>query len=99
MEIRDFVACLYEPMDIIEVSCYLSPQSGRLRALFYEANSVLAEHKQNDGATIVDIRMPRRKWLRLLKLEGLSEEQLLVNQRHNNERCYKRVRDGLAQVG
>lgn len=66
-------------MDIISVSCCLSPQAGRLRAKLYEAGAVVAEHNQSDGATIVDIRMTRNDWQRLLKTEGVTAEQLVID--------------------
>lgn len=85
--------------DTIEVSCYLLPQAGRLRALFYEAGSVLAEHMQNDGATIVDIRMSKQKWLRLLKAEGLTADELVVNRPRDGGQCSKIENDRLALAG
>jgi GTP-binding protein HflX len=85
--------------DSVEVSCYLAPQSGRLRALFYEADSVLAEHIQNDGATIVDIRMPKEKWHRLLKSEGIEAADLIVEKTHSEGQCSELPRDRLVLAG
>lgn len=66
-------------LDIIRVSCCLPPQAGRLRAKLYEAGAVVAEHNQSDGATIVDIRMTKNDWQRLLKIEGVTAEQLVID--------------------
>lgn len=65
-------------VETIEVSCYLPCESGRLRAKLHQAGAVVAEHQQSDGATIISIRMARSDWQRLLKTEGLTEEQLVL---------------------
>lgn len=65
-------------VETIEASCYLPCESGRLRAKLHQAGAVVAEHQQSDGATIISIRMARSDWQRLLKTEGLTEEQLVL---------------------
>lgn len=64
---------------IAEIRCCLPSRLGRLRASLHQAGAVIAEHHREDGATIVDIRMPRSNWQRLLKAEGLTEQELLTS--------------------
>lgn len=63
--------------DQIRASCHIPASEGRLRARLYAAQAVLAEHRQNDGSTIVDIRTSRSTWQRLLKIEGLNSGKVV----------------------
>ena len=55
---------------------YLKPEQARLRARFYQLDSVLSERSTSDGGTIMEIRMPELELRRLLKHEGLSGAEL-----------------------
>lgn len=60
---------------VVEPVC-LSPSMGKLRALFYTAGAVVSESPGNGGNTVLELKIPRVKFLKLLKSEGLSPDQL-----------------------
>jgi GTPase len=64
--------------DVIEITCRLSPRRGRLRAKLYEAGVVIAEHNRSDGDTMLDVRIASASWQRLLRLEGLTADQVVI---------------------
>lgn len=74
--------------DTLDIRCRLLPQAGRLRARLYEAGAVIAEHSDRDGASIVELRIGRGDWERLIHAEGLDPEswvirsELVEEQRH-----------------
>jgi GTPase len=85
-------------MDVMEISCRLPHQAGRLRAKLYEIGAVVAEHNHSDGATMLDLRIAKNDWQRLLKTEGVTAGQLVVESRSVTETVGKEVKDNLALV-
>lgn len=74
-------------MEAVEITCRLPPEAGRLRAKLYAADAVLAEHGESDGATMLDLRIAKNDWQRLLKAEGFSGEQLVVEPEPTDALC------------
>lgn len=56
----------------------LPPTMGKLRALLYQHNAVLTELPAGNGDMLLDVRIPRADFLRLLKMQGLTPDQLEV---------------------
>jgi GTPase len=54
----------------------LTPQQGKLRALLYNQQAVAQETYQDDGKTILDIRVPKSDLLRLLKTASENFDDL-----------------------
>jgi GTP-binding protein HflX len=57
----------------------LAPAQGKLRATLYEIGAVQAENYGTDGSVLLQLRLPRKDWQRLLAAEQLTEESLLVD--------------------
>lgn len=64
--------------DVVQDTFQLSPAQGRLRASLYESGAVLTETTTDCGDALLEVRIPRNELRRLLKIEGLSLEQLQV---------------------
>jgi len=64
--------------DIVCERFMLTPTLSRLRAMFYENNAVVSESQMDNGDILVEIRMPKPNFLRLLKAEGLTQTDLQV---------------------
>jgi len=64
--------------DIVCERFKLPPNMSRLRAMFYQNNAVVSESQMDNGDILVEIRMPRPSFLRLLKAEGLTQKELQV---------------------
>jgi len=56
----------------------LTPAMGRLRAMLYQSNSVVSESPIENGDLHLSIRIPRSDFLRLLKTENMTQDQLKV---------------------
>lgn len=57
----------------------LPPQQGKLRALFYELDCIEDESYAENGDCILDIRINNIDWSRLLKQQGRSIEDYIVD--------------------
>ena len=64
--------------DIIHEQLEVLPAQGRLRAMLYEAGAVLMEEMAKNGNALLEVRLPRSEWRRLLKSNRLTGEQLEV---------------------
>jgi GTP-binding protein HflX len=64
--------------DIVCERFILPPTLSRLRAMFYQNNAVVSESQMDNGDILVEIRMPKPNFLRLLKAEGLTQKDLQV---------------------
>lgn len=62
--------------DRVTGSCQLPPGMGRLRALLYEHNAVKTESLTEQGDAELSISMAKSDFLRLLKSEGLTEQDI-----------------------
>ncbi len=56
----------------------LTPAMGRLRAMLYQSNSVVSESPIENGDLHLSIRIPRSDFLRLLKTENMTQDQLKI---------------------
>jgi GTP-binding protein HflX len=55
----------------------LSPEQGRLRSLLFSLDAVLKEQIENDGASRIEVDLPRRDYQRLIRREGLEPSALV----------------------
>jgi len=62
----------------LDIRCRLLPEAGRLRARLYEAGAVTAEHSDEDGASIVELRIGKGDWERLTRAEGMEPESWVI---------------------
>ena len=63
--------------DMVQQSILLEHAEARLRAQFYEAGAVTGERIAEDGRQLLDVRLPRADFNRLLKREGWQPESFL----------------------
>lgn len=63
--------------DIVQQSILLEHAEARLRAQFYAAGAVTGERIAEDGRQLLDVRLPRTDFNRLLKREGWQPESFL----------------------
>ena len=57
-------------MDMFCEQVTLTPAQGKLRAALFAAGAVAAEHYDDTGCTVLDVRMPRKDWERLQQHAG-----------------------------
>ncbi|WP_191603111.1 ribosome rescue GTPase HflX [Marinomonas algicola] len=62
--------------DIIQDVLVLPNNSGRFRAMMFEQGAVISEDYDEDGRSILNVRLPKKDFLQILAKTGLSEEQL-----------------------
>jgi len=62
--------------DQVHGQCILGHELGRFRAQLFQAGAVLEELIQDDGSSLLEVRLPRAEWLRLLKASGLTSPQV-----------------------
>jgi GTP-binding protein HflX len=63
--------------EAIETTLPLAPAQGRLRARFYQCGAVLEETTDEDGRTLLHLRLPRQDFVRLLQEAGMDPQQWL----------------------
>jgi len=61
--------------EMVSETLLLPPAMGRLRAMLYEHNAVVAESQDDSGAVRLQVLLPKVDLLRLLKAEDLSLEE------------------------
>ncbi|WP_028863954.1 ribosome rescue GTPase HflX [Psychromonas aquimarina] len=57
----------------------IPPAQGKLRALFYQLDCIENESYAENGDCVLDIRLNNIDWLRLIKQQGASIEEYIVN--------------------
>lgn len=62
--------------DIVSGQFCIPHQMGRLRAKLFEQGAVISEAHTESGETLLEIRLPKEDWLRMLAAEQITEEQL-----------------------
>ena len=62
--------------DQVHGKCTLGHELGRFRAQLFQAGAVLEEIIQDDGSSVLEVRLPQAEWLRLLKASGLRSRQV-----------------------
>jgi len=65
-------------VDVIEETLVLPRDSGKFRAFMFEHGAVVSEKFDEDGRSILNVRLPEKDFLQILAKTGLSKEQLLV---------------------
>lgn len=72
--IPDLMTAISELMseDTVTLTIQLNAGQGRLRARFYQCGAVLAESATEDGQTLLELRMPRMDFNRILREAGLD---------------------------
>lgn len=63
--------------EVVNGRLVLAPHQGRLRAMLYTQQAVVEESYREDGASLVQIRIPKSDLLRILSAESLVFEQLV----------------------
>ncbi|WP_039912680.1 ribosome rescue GTPase HflX [Cellvibrio mixtus] len=63
--------------EVVSGCLVLTPTQGRLRAMLYTQQAVIAEDYRDDGASLLQIRVPKSDLLRILSAESIEFEQLL----------------------
>ncbi|HEY8940267.1 MAG TPA: ribosome rescue GTPase HflX [Cellvibrio sp.] len=63
--------------EVVNGRLVLTPQQGRLRAMLYTQQAVVAEEYRDDGASLLQIRVPKSDLLRILSAESMAFEQLV----------------------
>lgn len=64
--------------EMVSDTFLLTPAMGRLRAILYKSNAVVSESSTESGDLHLSIRIPRTDFLRLLKTENMTQDQLKV---------------------
>ena len=62
--------------EVISGCVVLAPTQGRLRAMLYTQQAVVEENYRADGASLLQIRIPKNDLLRILSAESLAYEDL-----------------------
>jgi GTP-binding protein HflX len=62
--------------EMVRETIVLPPTMGRLRAMLYSSNAVVSERQGGTGEVQLDITLPKTDFLRLLKAENLTLEEL-----------------------
>lgn len=63
--------------DVLHGELRLSPGQGRLRAAFYQQSVVLSEQYDDEGFSVLEIRIPKADFCRLVSAENLNPKLLL----------------------
>ncbi len=63
--------------EVVNGSLVLLPNQGRLRAMLYTQQAVVAESYRDDGASLLQIRVPKSDLLRILSADSIAFEQLV----------------------
>ena len=56
----------------------LAPDQGRMRAALYRYSAVQEERTRDDGHALLQVKLPRADWERLLATEHLTTEKVAV---------------------
>ena len=62
--------------EVVHKKLVFSPKMGKLRALLYEASAIVAESYDEEGRTILDIRMPQVDFEKALRQASVSSDDL-----------------------
>lgn len=62
--------------EVVHKKLVFSPKMGKLRALLYEASAIVAESYDEEGRTILDIRMPKVDFEKALRQASVSSDDL-----------------------
>jgi len=65
--------------DVVHHFVVLGPTDGKLRALLHQAGSVLGEKHQDNGDSVVEVRLQNRDWHQLLARAGMNERDVRLD--------------------
>ncbi len=60
--------------EIVQHSLKIPPSAGKLRGALYQLNCITDEYFDEQGNCLVNIKMPKREWNRLIKQESVEVE-------------------------
>ncbi len=63
--------------EVVNGRLVLTHKQGRLRAMLYSQQAVVAEDYRDDGASLLQIRVPKSDLLRILSVESMAFEELV----------------------
>ncbi len=63
--------------EVIHGCLVVAPNQGRLRAMLYAQQAVVSENYRDDGASLLQVRVPKDDLLRILSAEAVAFESLL----------------------
>lgn len=63
--------------EVIHGCLVAAPNQGRLRAMLYAQQAVVSENYRDDGASLLQVRVPKDDLLRILSAEAVAFESLL----------------------
>ncbi|HEX7764165.1 MAG TPA: ribosome rescue GTPase HflX [Cellvibrio sp.] len=63
--------------EVIHGCLVVAPTQGRLRAMLYAQQAVVSENYRDDGASLLQVRVPKDDLLRILSAEAVAFESLL----------------------
>lgn len=63
--------------EVVNGCLVLTPTQGRLRAMLYTQQAVITEDYRDDGASLLQIRVPKSDLLRILSAESIAFEHLI----------------------
>jgi GTP-binding protein HflX len=64
--------------DLVSGRLILAPHQGRLRAAIYQQNAVVSEYYDEQGQSVLEIKIPRHNFCQLIKAADLEPEQMLA---------------------
>ena len=62
--------------DVINETLYLPTECGRLRAMLFEQGAVRSESFDEQGRSVLQVRLPKKDYLQILARAGISESQI-----------------------
>lgn len=62
--------------DVFHETLHLPSELGRLRAMFFEHSAVQAERFDEEGRSVLDVKLPKKDYLQILARAGVSEESI-----------------------
>ncbi len=63
--------------EVIQGCLVIAPNQGRLRAMLYAQQAVVSENYRDDGASLLQVRIPKDDLLRILSADAIAFENLL----------------------
>ncbi|MEO9275818.1 ribosome rescue GTPase HflX [Marinomonas sp. 5E14-1] len=64
--------------DVFSETLSLSNKYGRLRAMLFEHGAVKAERFDEEGHSILEVKLPKKDYLQILARAGMSEDQIFA---------------------
>ncbi|MCG8671440.1 MAG: GTPase HflX [Pseudomonadales bacterium] len=64
--------------DVVSQQVKVAPHMGQLRALLYQSKAVQAEEVDDQGCTLMTIRLPKKDYYQILKKLNINEDVLAV---------------------